>query len=130
MITPFKKKFSALLNSKSSTKTQPWKVKLHYNVFYARWNKNTFLTKKNMINRILLVLLLLVSMLLLNWTVFSLVTFAILPPIVSYIDSFNYDLVRFLCDLLSPVVPDDYSCKGTFSFVSQIKNTNLLFPTT
>ena len=28
-------------------------------------------------------------------------------------------------DLLSPVVPDDYSCKGTFSFVSQIKNTNL-----
>ena len=36
-----------------------------------------------------------------------------------------YDLVRFLCDLLSHLVPSDYSCKDTFSFVSQIKNTNL-----
>ena len=30
-----------------------------------------------------------------------------------------------LCDLLSPLVPNDYSCKDTFSFVSQIKNANL-----
>ena len=52
-------------------------------------------------------------------------TFRKLRPIVSSIGTFNYDLVRFLCDLLSPVVPDDYSCKNTFSFVSQIKNTNL-----
>ena len=43
----------------------------------------------------------------------------------SSIGTFNYDLVRFLCDLLSPVVPDDYSCKDTLSFVSQIKNVNL-----
>ena len=48
-----------------------------------------------------------------------------LCPIVSFIGTFNYDLARFLCDLLSPVVPDDYSCKDTFSFVSQIKNANL-----
>ena len=41
------------------------------------------------------------------------------------IDTFNYDLARFLCDLLSPVVPDDYSCKYTFSFFSQIKNANV-----
>ena len=27
--------------------------------------------------------------------------------------------------LLSPLVPNDYSCKDTFSFVSQIKNANL-----
>ena len=27
--------------------------------------------------------------------------------------------------LLTPVVLDDYSCKATFSFVSQIKNANL-----
>ena len=47
-----------------------------------------------------------------------------LHPIVSSIRTFNYDLVRFLCNLLSPVVPDDYSCKDTFSFVSQIKNSN------
>ena len=44
---------------------------------------------------------------------------------VSSISTFDYDLARFLCDLLSPIVPDDYSCKDTFSFVSQIKNANL-----
>ena len=47
------------------------------------------------------------------------------PPIVSSIGTFNYNLVRFLCDVLSPLVPNDYSCKDTFSFVSQIKNVNL-----
>ena len=52
-------------------------------------------------------------------------TFPKLRPIVSSIGTFNYDLARFLSDLLSPVVPDDYSGKDTFSFVSQIKNTNL-----
>ena len=29
------------------------------------------------------------------------------------------------CDLLSPLAPNDYSCKDTFSFVSQIKNANI-----
>ena len=46
-------------------------------------------------------------------------------PIVSSVGSFNYNLNRFLCDLLSPLVPNDYSCKDTFYFVSQIKNANL-----
>ena len=45
--------------------------------------------------------------------------------IVSSISTFNYNLARFLCDLLSPLNPSDYSCKDTFSFVSQIKNANL-----
>ena len=45
--------------------------------------------------------------------------------IVSFIGTFNYDLALFLCDLLSPVIPDDYSYKDTFSFVSQNKNANL-----
>ena len=52
-------------------------------------------------------------------------TFPKIRPIVSFIGTFNYDLARFLCDLLSPLVPDDYSSKDTFSFVSQIKNANL-----
>ena len=52
-------------------------------------------------------------------------SFPKLPPIVSSVSTFNYDLTRLLCDLLSPVVPDDYSCKDTFSFASQIKNANL-----
>ena len=34
-------------------------------------------------------------------------------------------LLVFFFDLLSPVVLDDYSCKDTFSFVSQIKKANL-----
>ena len=46
-------------------------------------------------------------------------------PIVSSIGTFNYNLACFLCDVLSPLVPNDYSCKVTFPFVSQIKNANL-----
>ena len=77
------------------------------------------------INYILLVLLLLVSMVLLKCTSFPLDTFPKLHLIVSSIGTFNYDLAGFLCDRLSPVVSDDYSCKNTFSFVSQTKNANL-----
>ena len=52
-------------------------------------------------------------------------SFPKLRPIVSSIGTFNYNITRFLCDLLSPLVPNDYSCKDTFSFVSQVKNANL-----
>ena len=52
-------------------------------------------------------------------------SFPKLRPIASSIGTFNCNLARFLCDLLSPLVPNDYSCKDTFSFVSQIKNANL-----
>ena len=52
-------------------------------------------------------------------------SFPKLCPIVSSIGTFTYNLVCFLCDLLPPLVPNDYSCKNTFCFVSQIKNTNL-----
>ena len=48
-----------------------------------------------------------------------------LCPIFSSIGTFNYNLSQFLCDLLSPLVPNDYFCKDTFSLVSQIKNANL-----
>ena len=52
-------------------------------------------------------------------------SFPKLHPIVSSMGTFNYNIVRFLCDLLSPLVPNDYSCKVTLSFVSQVKNANL-----
>ena len=52
-------------------------------------------------------------------------SFPKLRPIRSSIGTLNYNLVPFICDLLSPLVPNDYSCKDTFSFVSQIKNANL-----
>ena len=48
-----------------------------------------------------------------------------LDPVISSTVTFNYNLVLFLCDLLSPLAPSDYSCDDTFSFVSQIKNGNL-----
>ena len=56
---------------------------------------------------------------------FSSDSFPKLRLIVSSIRTFNYNLARFLCDLLSPLVLNDYSCKDTFSFVFQIKNANL-----
>ena len=79
-----------------------------------------------MINCILLVLLLHVS----NGTpkmyeFSSSDSFPKLRSIVSSIGTFNYNLDHFLCDLLSPLVPNDSSCEHTFSFVSQIKNANL-----
>ena len=52
-------------------------------------------------------------------------SFPKLCPIASSIGTFNYNLARSLCDLISPLVPHDYSCKDTFSFVCQIKNANL-----
>ena len=48
-------------------------------------------------------------------------SFPELRPIVSLIGTFNYNLCHFLCDLLSSLLPNDYSCKDTFSFFSQIK---------
>ena len=48
-----------------------------------------------------------------------------LRPIVSSIATFDYNLACFLCDLLWLLVLHDYSCKYIFSFVSQIKSTNL-----
>ena len=52
-------------------------------------------------------------------------SFPKLRPIVSFIGTFGYDLARFLCDFLSSLVPNDYSCKDTFSFLSQINNAYL-----
>ena len=51
---------------------------------------------------------------------FSSDSFPRLRPIVLFIGTFNYNLARFLCDLPLPLVPNDYSCKDTFSFASQI----------
>ena len=52
-------------------------------------------------------------------------SFPNLSPIVSSIGTFNYYLAAFLFDFFSPLVPNDYSCKDTFSFVSQIEKANL-----
>ena len=54
-------------------------------------------------------------------------SFPKLRQIVSSIGTFNHNLASFLCDILSPLVPNDYSWKDTFSFVSQTKNVTSLF---
>ena len=43
-------------------------------------------------------------------------------PIVSSINTYNYDLSRFLADLLLPCVNKDYCAEDTFSFGQNIKN--------
>ena len=56
-----------------------------------------------------------------------------LHPIVSSIGTFNHNLARCLCDLLSHLVPNDYSCKDTFLLFfklrMQIFPENFLFLT-
>ena len=51
-------------------------------------------------------------------------SFSKFRPIFSSKGTFNCNLTRFLCDLLSPLVPNDYSCRDSFSFVFQVKNAN------
>ena len=51
--------------------------------------------------------------------------FSKLRQIVSCIGTFNYNLAHFLCDVHSHLVPNNYLCKDTFSFVSQIRNANI-----
>ena len=46
-------------------------------------------------------------------------------PIALSVSTFDYNLAHFLCHLFSPLVPNDYSYKYTFSFLFQIKNANL-----
>ena len=52
-------------------------------------------------------------------------SFPKLHPMVSSIGTFNYNLARFLWDLLSPLVPNDYSCNDTFLW--KISCLNSLF---
>ena len=60
-------------------------------------------------------------------------SFPKLRPIVLSIGTFNYNLTRFLCDLLSPLVPNHYSCKNSFILFLKLRMkifpNNFLFPT-
>ena len=101
-------------------------MKLHYNVFYISWNKKTVLKENEYDNlypsgsaaaRIYGTP---------KMQKFSYSdSFPKLRPIVSFIGTFNSNLTRFPWNLLSSLVPDDYSCEDTFSFDFWIKNANL-----
>ena len=43
-------------------------------------------------------------------------------PIVSSIDTYNYNLAEVLCSLLVPFIPQQYTAQDTFTFVSEIAN--------
>ena len=43
-------------------------------------------------------------------------------PIVSSIGTYNYNLAKFLCNLLEPYIPNDYNAADTFTFVQEINN--------
>ena len=46
-------------------------------------------------------------------------------PIVSSIGTYNYNLAKYLCNLLSPYIPDDYCTKDSFTFVKEIQEVSL-----
>ena len=47
-----------------------------------------------------------------------------LRPIVSSVNTFNYQLAKYLCNLLQPHLPSTYSISDTFSFVEELKTVN------
>ena len=47
-----------------------------------------------------------------------------LRPIVSSVNIFNYQLAKYLCNLLQPHLPSTYSSFDTFSFVEELKTVN------
>ena len=107
-------------------KTQPWNVKLHYNIFLHKLKQENFFNEteydKLYPSGFAPVHIYCIPQM---HKFSSSDSFPKLRPVVSLIVTFNYNLARFLCDLLSRLVPNYYSCKDTFSFVSQIKNANL-----
>ena len=107
-------------------KTQTWNVRLHYNAFYVGWNKKNFSNETEydkLYPSVSAPARIYGTPKMRKF--FSSDSFPKRRLIVSSIGTFNYNLACFLCDFLSPLGPDDYSCKDTFSFVSQIKNANL-----
>ena len=96
-----------------------WNVKLNYHVIYVSWNK------KNSFNEIEYDKLYPFGSAPARiygtpkmHKISSSNSFLKLRSIVSSIGTFNYNLTSFLCDLLSPLVHNNYSFKDTFSSVS------------
>ena len=74
----------------------------------------------NMINRIFLILLMLVSTVLKRHKFLSSNSFPELRPIAASIGTFKNNLAHFFCHLFSPLVPNDYSCKANNTKLSKI----------
>ena len=46
-------------------------------------------------------------------------------PIISSIGTYNYNLAKYLCRLLTPHIPTDYCATGTFTFVQNIQSLSV-----
>ena len=46
-------------------------------------------------------------------------------PIVSSIGTYNYNLSKYLCELLSPNLPNEFCTKDTFTFVEELKEVSI-----
>ena len=46
-------------------------------------------------------------------------------PIVSSINTYNYRLAKYLCNLLQPYLPSTYSISDTVSFVQELNTIDL-----
>ena len=53
-------------------------------------------------------------------------SFPKLRPIVSFVGTYNYNLAKYLCNLLSPHLPEQYCTKETFTFVEELKQVSLV----
>ena len=47
-------------------------------------------------------------------------------PILSSIGTYNYELAKFLGNILSPHVPDDHCAKDTFTFISDLQKVSVI----
>ena len=47
------------------------------------------------------------------------------PPIVSSIGTYNYNLAKFLSNLLQPHIPSEYVASDTFTFVREINGLSM-----
>ena len=45
-------------------------------------------------------------------------------PIVSSIGSYNYNLSKFLCNMLTPFIPEQHCTKDTFTFVKELNQVS------
>ena len=53
-------------------------------------------------------------------------SFPKLRPTVSSVGTYNYNLAKYLCNLLSPHLSEQYCTKDTFTFVEQLKGVSLV----
>ena len=54
------------------------------------------------------------------------VSFPKLRPTVSSVGTYNYNLAKYLCNLLSPHLPEQYCTKDTFTFAKELKQVSLV----